>query len=504
MSALITIENVHVKRDGHVIFQNLNLIVEKGHQVAIIGSSGSGKTALLELIAGRLILNQGSIRYDFSDPGKDLQTKSSSPHGKISMVSSRYGFKTLSNTNDIYYQQRFNSLDSSNAPTVQQYLKQHFRQGDGRTDWTFEKTVALLKLSSLLDKELIKLSNGETKRLLIAAALLRQPSLILLDNPLTGLDVNTRAYFNELLDMIITSGISVIMTTGAGDIPQSMTHLVYLKDFKVESYSKKDAFNLNELSGHKTLRINYDELNDLLAAGKKYSFKTVVQMDRVNVQYGDKQILDNVNCHIHVGERWALVGPNGAGKSTLLSLITGDNPQAYANDIVLFDRKRGTGESIWDIKSKIGFVSPELFQYFPTDNTCLQVVESGCYDTLGMFRRSMPDNAKLAIRWLKLLELEHLAAKRLSQISASHQRMVLLARALVKCPPLLIFDEPCQGLDSHQQEHFKDIVDAICSIEAVTLIYVSHYWEEIPSSVTKILEISAGRVTSKERSGSTG
>ena len=114
-----------------------------------------------------------------------------------------------------------------------------------------------------------------------------------------------------------------------------------------------------------------------------------------------KKFLKNVDWQIKQGERWALLGPNGAGKSTLLSLINGDNPQAYANDIILFDRKRGTGESIWDIKSKTGFVSPELYQYFPTDNSCLQVIESGFYDTMGLFRPSDPKKSAIALRWMK-------------------------------------------------------------------------------------------------------
>lgn len=190
----------------------------------------------------------------------------------------------------------------------------------------------------------------------------------------------------------------------------------------------------------------------------------------------------------------ALLGHNGAGKSTLLSLINGDNPQAYANDIVLFDRKRGTGESIWDIKGKIGFVSPELHQYFPTDNSCLQVIESGFYDTLGLFRPSSAQKAAIALRWMKLLELDAYMRKPLKNVSASAQRLVLLARALVKNPPLLIFDEPCQGLDAHQQQHFKHIVDAICKMGNTTLIYVTHYQHEIPDSVDRVLKLDKGLI----------
>ena len=218
-------------------------------------------------------------------------------------------------------------------------------------------------------------------------------------------------------------------------------------------------------------------------------------MNEVFVKYGDKVILNKVNWQIIPGERWALLGANGAGKSTLLSLINGDNPQAYANDIVLFDKKRGTGESIWDIKSKIGFMSPELHQYFPTDNSCLQVIESGCYDTLGLFRPSQKTKADTALRWMKALEIEKYARVLLKNTPASAQRLCLLARALIKNPDLLIFDEPCQGLDAHQQQHFKNLVDTICRLSNVTLIYVTHYQNEIPESVSRVLRLDKGSVS---------
>ncbi len=168
-------------------------------------------------------------------------------------------------------------------------------------------------------------------------------------------------------------------------------------------------------------------------------------MDNIHIRYGDKQVLKDVDWHIKQGERWALLGPNGAGKSTLLSLINADNPQAYANDIILFDRKRGTGESIWDIKSKTGFVSPELFQYFPTDNSCLQVIESGYYDTMGLFRPSNPKKSAIALQWMKALEIDKYARHLLKNIPASAQRLCLLARALIKTQPCSYLTNPARA-----------------------------------------------------------
>jgi len=189
-----------------------------------------------------------------------------------------------------------------------------------------------------------------------------------------------------------------------------------------------------------------------------------------------------------------LTGHNGAGKSTLLSLINGDNPQAFANKIILFDQLKGSGESIWEIKKKIGYVSAELFQYFPTGSTCHQVIESGFDDTLGLFRVSNKSKAEASLSWIKLLRIEDYAAKVFRNVPISVQRIALLARAMVKCPVLLILDEPCLGLDFAQQQHFKNLIEEICSISDLSLIYVSHYQEEMPSCITHSINLEHGKV----------
>jgi len=330
---------------------------------------------------------------------------------------------------------------------------------------------------------------------MLAAALLKNPVLLLLDNPLTGLDVQTRSEFNLILNEITASGITVIMATSPFEIPGAITHIAILEKGNIRQTLAKAEYDPKLFSAQTDDKIDKDELRSLLnLKADKTTYQQIVCMNNVRIKYSNNVVLDQVNWLVKPGERWALLGPNGAGKSTLLSLINGDNPQAYANDIILFDKQRGTGESIWDIKSKIGFVSPELHQYFPTDNSCLQVIESGYYDTLGLFRQSSSEKASVALRWMQALEIEQHARVILKNIPASAQRLCLLARALIKNPDLLIFDEPCQGMDTHQQQHFKNLVDTICSLSNVTLIYVTHYQHEIPGSVDKVLRLDKGRV----------
>jgi len=494
---LLSVTNAVLRLGNTGVFNDLNFDINKGENWALVGKSGSGKSALLQLIAGKFHLSAGSIRYHFHEDFLQHYPQHEGHltfHRLIALVESRHHFRNLSNTGEFYYQQRYNSSDSEDALTVEEYLGAIKLYTDAGIYWTLEKVIDKLHLQQLRDKQLIKLSNGETKRLLIAAALLKNPVILMLDNPLSGLDVQTRVEFNTIIGDITHSGIAVIMATSPFEVPDAITNVVVLENGYI-SIMPKAQFDPKSIADTGKDDINRTELSELLnLKGEHSSYEWIVKMDKINIRYGEKQVLKDVNWHIKQGERWALLGPNGAGKSTLLSLINADNPQAYANDIVLFDRKRGTGESIWDIKSKTGFISPELYQYFPTDNSCLQVIESGFYDTMGLFRPSDPKKSGIALRWMKALEVDQYARQLLKNIPASAQRLCLLARALIKNPTLFIFDEPCPGLDAHQQRHFKSVVDTICELSNVTLIYVTHYQHEIPDSVTRVLRLDKGEV----------
>jgi molybdate transport system ATP-binding protein len=497
---LITLAGINVKYGNKLLFKNLDFDVRTGRHWAITGDSGSGKTILLQVIAGNTAVSGGRIIYHFIDEVKLLRQSGSTPGNfqrYIAFAGGKHHFKTLSNTTNFYYQQRYNSSDSEDTLTVLEYLQSVKVNEHKPPYWTLGKAIEALNLSALCDKQTIKLSNGETKRLMIAAALIKNPVVLLLDNPLSGLDADTRGYFNVLLSEIAASGINIVMATSAQDLPDVVTDIAVLSDGEISHRLTRAEFDANYQTNLKETTVDTEALRLLLNTSvPTHSYEQIVGMENVTIKYGDKTVLNNVNWHIATGDRWSLLGPNGAGKSTLLSLINGDNPQAYANNIILFDKKRGTGESIWDIKRKIGFVSPELYQYFPTDNSCLQVIESGFYDTLGLFRPSSPTKATLALNWMKALEIERYGRQLLKNVPASAQRLCLLARALIKNPNLLIFDEPCQGLDDQQQQHFKAVVDAICSISNVTLIYVTHYQHEIPDSVDKVLRLDKGEVVS--------
>lgn len=408
--------------------------------------------------------------------------------GNAEMVSFRHAFKTRSNTSDFYYQQRYNSFDSEDAPTVTEYLDSR----DNKTGyWSRENVIETFNLKYLLDEEVIKLSNGETKRTLIAGALLRNPDWLLLDHPMAGLDASTRNHVSNIVEKISRSGIRVVMAVPPHEIPESVTHVALIENGKLIEHHPKNNFEKIYAAYNRPVEIDTTLLEKLLNYRKHESFDMIIGMKEVTIKYGDRVILSNINWTVKQGEKWVLSGANGAGKSTLLSLITGDHPQAYANDIILFDKKRGTGESIWDIKNLTGFVSPELFQYFPTYSSCLHVVESGFFDTMGLFRQSNEQLEEICLQWLKLFHIEKAAHQLFSNVAPDVQRLCLLARALVKNPTLLVLDEPTQGLTESQQQFFKQIMEEIAKLKSSTIIYVSHYREHIPLNINREMMLQA-------------
>ncbi|ASZ09833.1 ATP-binding cassette domain-containing protein [Chitinophaga pendula] len=494
----LSLEHITVRYLDKTLFQQLDWRILQGEQWAITGSSGSGKTALLNAIAGKFNIINGGIRYHFYDTYREQHTITDpyfNYRNLLTLVAHHHHFRNKSNTTEFYYQQRFNSSDAGDAPTVQSYLF-----GEDKVATAAEEAlVAPLRITPLLHKELIKLSNGETRRVMIAHALLQRPVLLLLDNPFIGLDVNARKDFTAMIDQLIANGLTILLVTSPHEIPSLVTHVLTLDNGAITGKYTREEFDalpkvLQEQSADTSHMAAL--LPGLLASANNASYHTIVQMEDVQVKYGNAHILNGINWTIRANEKWALLGPNGAGKSTLLSLINADNPQAYANRITLFDRRRGSGESIWDIKRKIGFISPELHQYFTSRDTCLQVAASGFHDIIGRSGKTTPEQLATAEQWLEVLAIQSYAQEPFKQVPESIQRLALLARALVKQPPLLIFDEPCQGLDAQQKLHFKQVIEALCEHMEVTLIFVTHYTEELPACVDHFLRLEKGQVVS--------
>jgi molybdate transport system ATP-binding protein len=481
----IIVKDLLLKTQDQAAPEGISFALEAREHLAVLGQAGSGKTSLVMAIAGKAHF-PGTVTLDFGHTG----------HPRVALTGQRYDFRNLSGLHDFYYQQRFNSPDASDAPTVLQELLKTFPEGAGRYQAasSARASLELLGILHLQHAPLIQLSSGEHRKFQLAKALLCPPQLLILDTPYTGLDISSVHNLNNLLSGISQKGTQVIMIPGTFPVPDFITHIACLKNNELAFFGdKKDFDPETQISSGETTSL-YDPLL-LPVSDQPPGLRPVVEMKNISLTYGNHTILQNLNWRVMEGEKWLLKGPNGAGKSSLLSMITGDHPQAYSNDISLFGLRRGSGESIWDIKKKTGYISPELHACFDKNMTCYQAIGSGYTDAIGLFSKLNPEQIQNVLQWLDFLQLSHVQKKPLHSVPASLQRMVLLGRALVKNPPLLVLDEPCQGLDLKQSLRLSSLVDRICAGSSKTLIYVSHDESNIPSCVQKVLELEKEKYT---------
>jgi molybdate transport system ATP-binding protein len=492
-----------LKIEGQTIIHPLNFELKQGESLAITGASGSGKTMLGRLLVGQFPPSAGQLVVR-----QELRRM---------MVDQQDHFIAFSGRRSMHDGLRYENQAMETVPTVWEFLAQvQLKSKTGESEAVIWNMLSQLEIEHLAGRKLLQLSNGERKRTQLAAVLLQKPDLLVLDQPFVGLDFHSRENLGRLLTQQMDSGICLVVITDPQHIPGSIHWVAELKNGRLSQFVKRFDYqpDIVEFVREKG-DLNLSHFAGLPKLGE--GFGTIVRMNGVNVVLGGKQILKNISWQVKPGEQWALLGPNGAGKSTLLSLITADNPQGYTNDLILFDRQRGTGESIWDIKKRIGFVSPELHLYFLrgagiyntipglgmsanrvySSLTCRDVVLSGFHDEVGFTSAPTDDQQQIAASWLAVLGLQDLQQRLFVHASLGEQRVVLLARAMVKSPPLLILDEPCQGLDLQQTSRFVYLLNVLCRQLKTSLIYVTHRKEEIPGCVTHLLQLENGEVKSE-------
>lgn len=463
MNMFLKIENVIPNIQGVEFNEPLNFIMNEGECWTLYGENGSGKTLYAQIIKGLLGIKSGNIER--------------CPSNAIKIVAFEAAY-SMGSFRDAYYQQRFSAMEIDWYPTVRELLP------DTEYAW---HVIELLNLKPLLDYRLITLSSGQLRRLLIAKAMLEKPRLLIFDNPFIGLDVESRALLGNVFEALHSDGVQLMfLVPTVRDIPMITTNVLWLD--KLESRfcglkSEFDALNVTE-NAPEFRNFEFRSIN-----GKCKDFDIAVKMENLDINYGDVIYQRGIDWTIRKGEKWALLGPNGSGKSTLLSYIFADNPQAYSKPLTLFDRKRGTGESIWEIKGHIGFTSSEMHLYYMENVPCHSVVESGFFDSVGLYRKPSGEQIAYASQLMEHLGVAHLAEKGFLRVSSGEQRLLLFARAIVKNPDLLILDEPFHGIDYEHKMLCLNLIDQFLKQREKSIIFVTHYKEEIPALVDRVKEL---------------
>ena len=459
-----------------------------GEHLAIMGPNAGGKSLLVDMLTGKAaLLGVGRIRYDFRP--------SSAPevYKNIKYITFRdtYG----SSDTNYYYQMRWNTTDHDEVPVVRQLL------GDYEESPLQRQLFDLFHIDPMLDKPIITLSSGEMRKFQLTKILLTKPRIVIMDNPFIGLDASTRTQLDELLtELSHMEGLQIILVLSMLDqVPAFITHVLPMIGSKALPKITREAYLRHYEQSDRLHRekeeVVYNELQQKIKALPVHDSAAsmfndeIVRLHQVSIRYEERTILKALDWTVRRGEKWALSGDNGSGKSTLLSLVCADNPQSYACDISLFGRKRGTGESIWDLKKHIGYVSPEMHRAYLKNLPSVEIVASGLHDTIGLYVKPKPEQFAICRWWMDIFGVGHLMDRPFLRLSSGEQRLVLLARAFVKDPELLILDEPLHGLDTYNRRRVKRIIEAFCHRPDKTMIMVTHYAEELPSTITHHLHL---------------
>lgn len=449
---LLSIESLHMRRE---------------ERWAITGSNGSGKSLLAQLVSTDLEPTSGEILRGGNPSYVAFERQEAIMEEERKRDDSRYL-----------------DLDGAENPgrTVTQWVSEDLTVSQEKV----AETILLLGLERAAERGLRYLSTGEFRKTMLCRALLEKSDYLVLDDPYEGLDKESSHSLRDLIAQLTESGRMIIVVSGRReDFPEGTTHLLILEEGRAiySGLKKKGIELLDKLkeSGKSALEIPYNIPPEKSAHP--------ILMKKVNVAYEEKKILTDLNWQVEKGDKWLLTGPNGAGKSTLLSLINGDNPKAYGNDITLFGQKKGSGETIWELKKRIGYISGDFQMNYRVRSTLLGVVLSGFFDSVGLYSQVSESQKRVGQQWGDFCGLGDKINEPFEKLSFGEKRMALIARAMIKSPQLLILDEPCQGLDERHRDQVLALCERIGSLDDLTMLYVTHSQHNTPACLTKHISL---------------
>ncbi len=514
----ITVDHVTVRLRDRLILRDSLWQIKSDEHWAILGPNGSGKSTLVRALWGGVPVQSGRILYDFGDQ-----------EGNGSLVPQRdaIGYVSFETHQSLMEHEELQADLRQFAGKKDEVTKAHdvifsgilaSRELTGSDEERLCQVADQLGIRDLLQRSITSLSTGEMRKVLIARALMKAPKLLILDEPYDGLDAKSRTSLAESVDHLMTGSMRVVLVVHRiEEIVPNITHVLFVKDGRLFLQGPREALltsdNISQLYGCR-LRLEKSHAGYSVSYGPEKKDKidarilcrdildeipeTLIEMRDMTISYGDLIVLDHVNWSMRKGENWVILGPNGSGKSTLLGLILGDNLQGYSNQLLLFGRQKGTGETLWEIKRHLGVVSSELQIQYRKKMSAFDVIASGFYDSIGLYHYPTPEQKEIVDAWIETLRIEDIAKQPYHHLSYGQKRMILLARAMVKSPALLIVDEPCHGLDIPNRRRILNIIEMIGETPT-NLLYVTNHRDEILNCITHVMRLQKGKVVKQGR-----
>ncbi|MEM6985683.1 MAG: molybdate ABC transporter ATP-binding protein ModF [Pseudomonadota bacterium] len=470
----IHFHNAQVAFGEHFTLRCNDWSIDRGQHWVLVGPNGAGKSALAAALAGEGDWLAGSL---------DGQPE------RIAVVSFEAQAALIDNERK--------KDDADILDVISEGTPAGEVMDVGCVDRTLQRDlIEAFGVTPLLDQSFRKLSTGETRKLLLIRALSSRPDVLILDEPFEGLDVGAAATLNRVLQDAASDTQMLFVLNHFDDIPAFVTHLAYLSGGELlhqiertDDSAVADVRRLLHIS-KQDVRLPSAPVGDRPPALDPTA--PLVRLRNGHIAYGEKQVFDGIDWTVLPGQHWQLSGPNGSGKTCLLNLITGDHPQCYVNDIVVFGMQRGSGESIWDIKQHIGYVSSALQWEYKVSVSLRNAIVSGFYDSIGLYRRASDEHKAIADDWLAVMGLSDRADQPFTGLSFGDQRLALIARAMVKHPSLLILDEPCISLDDINRSRVLALVEHICTGTETTVLYVNHREADHIAGIAHHLQLDQG------------
>lgn len=509
----LTVEKITVRLRDRLILNNSSWQIHSDEHWAILGPNGSGKSTLVRSLWGGAPVQSGRIFFEFGS--QEAQTHLAPQKDEIGYVSFEL-HQSLMEHEALQDDFREYAGKTEEVTTARDAIFSGILANRSVTledEERFGTIVDQLGIQDLLLRGVTSLSTGEMRKTLIARALIKSPRLLILDEPFDGLDGRSRATLAESIDRLMTGSMRVILVVHRlEEIVPNITHVLLVKEGQLFMQGLKDEVltsdNISNLYGF-NLRLEKTNQGYHVSHGAQKHDKAgktilardpledvpevLIEMKDTTVKYNDLVVLDHLTWSMKRGENWVILGPNGSGKSTIVRLILGDNLQGYANQIMLFGKRKGSGETLWEIKKQIGVVSSEFQIQYRKKMSAYDVIASGFYDSIGLYQYPTPHEKKIVDQWVQLLCIEDIAGQAFHQLSYGQKRMILLARAMVKSPLLLILDEPCHGLDISNRRRILEIIEMIGETPT-HLLYITNHKEEILNSITHVMRLQKGKV----------
>jgi molybdate transport system ATP-binding protein len=507
---LISLENITVRLRDRPYLHNTSWQINPNENWAVLGPNGSGKTTFARTLLGQIPIIKGRIKYCFSEDDPHSRPDVAGQMGHVAPELQREIF-ARENRKDFFGELSGNRQEFTSVKDLITHQAAGGNRQSRHYDNRMHEVAENIGLLQLLDRNVTSLTTGEMNTVLIARALFKNPKLLILDEPFAGLDEPTRRSLADTINRLAQTKVQLILITHRFDeIVPCITHVMLLKQGQLYQTGEKNA-----VFRPQTIEEAYELDRPMLQLDPQALFsappgsaamksqaadnlpsagpRVLIKMKQVTVQYGSRIILDGLNWKVKDGENWMIRGPSASGKSTVLTLINGDNLQAYANDITLFGQRRGAGQSIWDIKERIGYISSDLQLKQHQHTDAFEVVCSGFFASNGLYRKCSAEQFAKARAWFRFLGIRDLADQKFGRLSHGQRQLILLARAMVKAPVFLILDEPLQGLDIKNKAKLRNVFDYIGYQTPTNLIYVPDQGEENLNCITHVLQMDRGK-----------